>query len=158
MTGIGCEHCTVGQCQGGKKIKQKKRVAEWRRVLCITFVERKISAETEGKYISAGNYANVNMTCDSAPCVMRREGNLPTLERSATDATISISKAHTSRPHWHPHPPPHSPNPKHHVSIFPSFLRLLTPLSLLVSLQRCYSNGEMWEYLRPSECRKGGGF
>lgn len=93
--------------------------------------KKDICRNTEGNYISA---ANINMTCDSAPCVMRREGNSRTLGRSATDATISISKAHTSRPHWHP---PHStpPNPKHHVSILPSFLRLLTSLSL--SWSRC---------------------
>lgn len=161
MTGVGCERRSVGQCQGGGGGGNKTKGGELLSgdVSYVSFfVERKISAETQRGNISAGNNANVNMTCHSAPCVMRREGNSPTLGRSATDATISISKAYTSRPYWHPHsPPPHPQTPCLHLPFFPPPPDSSLSLSVLVLLQRCYSDGEMWEYLRPSECRKGWG-
>lgn len=142
--------------------KEKGRAAEWGHFLCITFLQRTISAETQ----RANIYPLAIMQVGICHVILHPAwlGERATHQRwDAADATISISKAHTSRHHWHPPPrptPPHSPNfkPKHHISIFPSFLRLLTPLflSLLVLLQCCYSNGEMWEYLRPSECGAGG--
>lgn len=102
------------------------------------------------------------MTCESAPSMMLREGNSPTLGCSATAATISISNVHTS-PHLRPlpHPSPSLPTPTSPPPtpcLHPPFLLLLPAcvLSFLFSLRCCYSNGEMWEYLRPSQRGKGG--
>lgn len=55
--------------------------------------------------------------------------------------------------HFHTPPLPFLPPPTH---LHPPFLLRRLPacvLSFLFSLRCCYSNGEMWEYLRPSECR-----
>lgn len=109
MTGIGCEHRSDGQCQGGEKNKTKEKSCWVETCLMYHFCGKKDIRRNRGE-IYIRWQLNVNLTCDSAPCVMRREGNSPTLGRSATDATISISKAHTSRPHWHP-PIPLPPTP-----------------------------------------------
>lgn len=113
-------------------------------------------SDIQSKQIPTGNYANVDVTCEPAPSVMRREGNSPTLGCSACCCrrrSLPLALALFTHPlilgrfHTPPYP--------HHVSI------LLLPacvLSFLFSLRCCYSNGEMWEYLRPSERgREGGG-
>lgn len=109
--------------------------------------------------ISAGNYSNVNMTY-SAPCVMRQEGNSPTLGRSATDATISISKAHTSHPHWHsrPTPLPLTPNTMSPSSLLSSASWLLSlswsRCSVAIATEKCGNTS----VLQNAGKGEGGGF
>lgn len=155
MTGIRSELRSVVNVMEGEKIKQKRSGAAWRHVLCSTFLERKMATWTQrGHVFCDNNCASGDMTCKLAASVIQL-----TLGCSATDATISISISndHTSRLSGNPPPPPHFPTPN---TMSPSsLLSSAFWLSLLVSLQCYYSNGEMWEYLRPSECRKrrGGG-
>lgn len=98
-------------------------------------------SDIQSKQIPTGNYANVDVTCEPAPSVMRREGNSPALGCSACRCCCRCSLPLALALFTHPlilgrfHTPPYP----HHVSILhppppPPCLRPLFPVLAAVLL------------------------
>lgn len=153
MTGIGCKFCSV-QCHKEKEGKRVKR----RQFSYVILWRVSITIETyRANRFLLVIMQIVDVTCESRPSMMRQEGSSPTPPlllplalAMLTDPPI-LGRFHT------PPPSPYTPTPSPTPCLHPPFLLLLPAcvLSFLFSLRCCYSNGEMWEYLRPSERGKG---